>query len=355
MAHAGQSRPDSGLLTDRRWFPIDLDRQTGAIRFADIGTEGRMSWREFLDIAAGEKRVAQRSLPAADAFRLVTGGAARERMNFIWHTSYCCSTAIASALDVPGRNLSIFEPQILVSVASARRESDRMRGGDITWLSDAVFRLLCLHRQDGESITVKPAPVSNYLVPDAAAKTGGKMLFLYCDCRSFLLASMRYGENRRRTVRHLFNTIRHDGGSARQWTADSIAGLTDLEIAALAWQLQIARFAEYLSRYGDRTASLDCEAFLRRPAETLRSIWRFLELPGDAEESEALRDHSFFARHAKFPDETFAPQARLAAGNGVHPDVLTEIDRTIAACANLFPHAKLPLSNPLVRLDGAGP
>jgi hypothetical protein len=350
MEQARQSGSD--FLRDRRWFPMDLDRQTGAIRFADIGCDRRTTWRELLEITAGDRTVSQASLPAADAYRFVTGGNGRPRVNFIWHTSYCCSTAIASALDVPGRNLSIFEPQILVSVASARRESDRLRGGDITWLSDAVFRLLGRHAREGESITVKAAPVSNYLVADAAAKTSGKMLFLHTDCRSFLLASMRYGENRRRAVRYLFNTIRHDGDAARQWTADSVAGLTDLEIAALTWQLQIARFTACLKQYGDRSASLDCEALLAKPDETIAAVWRFLELPGDPGESEAPGAGGFFGRHAKYPDESFTPQARRAADQ--NPDVRAEIDRTIAACSSLLPHGALPLPNPLVSADRPG-
>jgi hypothetical protein len=337
------------IVGDRRWFPIDLDRETGAIRFADIGAQ-RPNWRDFLDIASGARMPAQKSLPAAAAFKFVTDDRQAARVNFIWHTAYCCSTAIATALDVPGRNLSLFEPQILISVAQARRQADRLQRGDISWLSDAVFRLLSRPYADG-AVTIKPAPVSNYLAADAAAKTLGKMLFLYSDCRSFLIASMRYGENRRRTVRYLFQEIRNDGAASERWTAESVAGLTDLEIAGLTWQLQIARFAEHLKRLGPRAASLDCDAFLADPKGVLAAIWRFLDIPGVPEESELFQKPDFVNRHAKYPDETFTLAARRTRDDAIDPRIREEIDRIAEASCALLPAGTLPLLNPLVKAD----
>lgn len=342
----------ASLVGEFHWFPIDLDKQTGAIRFADIGSQ-RPRWQDFLDIAAGEKLVPLKNLPAAAAFKFVADNPAPPYVNFIWHSSYCCSTAIATALDVPGRNLSLFEPQILVSVAHARRQADRQHRGDISWLSDAVFRLLSRPYLEGASVTLKPAPTSNYLVADAAAKTKGKMLFLYSDCRSFLIASMRYGESRRRFVRDLFSEIRHDDEARQRWTEDSIARLTDLEIAGLTWQLQVARFGEHLKRFGERAASLDCDAFLENSKDVVAKIWRFFELPGEPEESEAFQDADFQRRHSKYPDEPFTPQDRLTAERNLHPKIREELDRIVEASMALFPEraAALPLPRPLVVTD----
>jgi hypothetical protein len=348
MVQSGHFEPGGSFIGDRRWFPMDLDKRTGAIRFYDIGPE-RPTGRDFLDIVAGERVVPEKSLPAAQALKLVRGDPAPPHINFIWHTSYCCSTAIAAAIDVPGRNLSLLEPAILVSVATARREADRMRRGDISWLSDVAFRLL--NRPDGLEgvVTVKPAPVSNYLVDDAAAKTKGKMLFLYCDCRSFLTAAMRYGENRRRIVRYLFNILYRDEDAATRWTPESVAELTDLEIAGLAWQLLIARFEAALERHGDRAASLDCDAFLENPRDVLAKIWTFLELPGDPEESALHRDDAFLSRHSKYAGKGFAPGDRLAAEKDLSPELKDEIGKTADAIMAQFPRgaATLPLARSL--------
>lgn len=345
----------AAIIADARWFPVDLDQETGAIRFADTGAGGP-KWQDLLDVGAGTKALlAQRCLPASAAFKLVAGNPGRPRVNFIWHTAFCCSTAIAAALDVPGRNHSLFEPQILGRVAQTRRQADLLRRGDISWLSDAVFRLLGRPLPDGAAVTVKPAPASNYLVADATAKTDGKMLFVYSDCRSFLIACMRYGENRRRFVRGLFNEIRSDDDAAGRWTEKSVANLTDLEIAGLTWQMQVARFSSNLKRLGDRAASLDCHSFLANPHEAIARIWRFLDLPGDASESPAIRDPGFVNRHSKYSDEPFTPQARLAADRDLDPKVSDELDRIVAASQALFadPRDALVLPNPLMISDKA--
>ena len=343
----GHSGTSGSFIGDPRWFPMDLDKQTGAIRFADIGPE-RPTGRDFLDIVSGERIVPEKNLPAAQALEMVRGNPEPPRINFIWHTSYCCSTAIAGAIDVPGRNLSLLEPAILVSVAGARREADRQRR-DISWLSDVAFRLLNRPDGQGAAVTVKPAPVSNYLIGDAAAKTTGKMLFLYCDCKSFLTAAMRYGENRRRIVRYLFNILYRDEAAAQRWTPESVAELTDLEIAGLAWQLMIARFDASLKLHGSRAASLDCDAFLENPREVLASIWEFLELPGTPEESGLFRDEDFLNRHSKYAGRSFAREERLAAEKDLSPDLAAEIDKTAQAVLSQFPQGAgiLPLPRAL--------
>ncbi|MBV9991978.1 MAG: hypothetical protein JOZ72_11890 [Alphaproteobacteria bacterium] len=356
MRQHRQLDPDAAaIIGEPRWFPIDLDEQTGAIRFADVGAGGP-GWHDLLDVGAGNKTLlAQRCLSASAAFRFVADDSARPRINFIWHSAYCCSTAIAAALDVAGRNRSLFEPQILARVAQMRRRADRTHRGDISWLSDAVFRLLSRPRADGAAVTLKPAPASNYLVADAAAKTDGKMLFLASDCRSFLLACMRYGENRRRFVRGLFNEIRGDDETAQRWTPGAVAGLTDLEIAGLTWQLQVARFSRDLKRLGDRAASLDSRTFLSNPRETIARIWRFLELPGEASESPAIRDDVYLHRHSKYGDEPFTPEAGLAAGRDLDPEMSKELDRIVEATHALFadPRDALSLPNPLIVSDKA--
>ncbi len=348
MVQSRHSGTSGGFIGDPRWFPMDLDKQTGAIRFADIGPE-RPTGRDFLDIISGERIVPEKTLPAAQAREIVRDNPEPPRINFIWHTSYCCSTAIAAAIDVPGRNLSLLEPAILVSVAGARREADRQRRGDISWLSDVAFRLLDRPDLDGGVVTVKPAPASNYLIADAAAKTKGKMLFLYCDCRSFLTAAMRYGENRRRIVRYLFNILYRDEKAATRWTPESVAELTDLEIAGLTWQLLIARFDASLKLHGDRAASLDCDAFLESPREVLARVWDFLELPGRVEESALYRDGEFLSRHSKYAGRSFAREERLAGGKDLSPELADEIDKTVQAVLAQFPQGPgtLPLPHAL--------
>ena len=353
---AGYHAPPQGgleFLTDPHWFPYDLDRQTGAIEFVK-SPRAIPTTQDFIEIFAGEKDLPRRSAPAALLRQALAPKPARPKLRFIWHTAYCCSTAIAKALDIPGVNMVVSEPLLLTSVSLAKRQFDRdRRGGDIAWLPDVAFKLLDRAYEPGVSVTIKASPASNYLIPDAALRTSGKMLFLYSDCRSFLLASMRYGENRRRYVREIFNTIRSDSTAAPHWSADQLATLTDLEVAALTWQLQMMHFADQMRRYGNRAASLDCDAFLAAPREITAKIWNFLELPGDPKQSAAISDPSFVGKHVKYPEVAFDLKTRRSEEDSLSPEKRDEIDRIVAASTAMFPQIAnaLPLPNPLASID----
>jgi len=335
-------------VRDPRWYPYDLDRQTGAIRFADVGA-GWPDWKRFFAHKPEDGPIVQQSLPAPEVRKLA--GGEPPRLNFIWHTAFCCSTAIANALEVPGRSTAHLEPQVMSSVANLRRQSDRDPRGDLSWMSEAVFRLLARPYAEGASVSVKAAPTASYLTGDAMLKSRGRMLFLYSDCRSFLLATLRYGEQRRRFVRGLFRDIRSETRWSRRWTAEAVSDLTDLEIASLAWQLQIVRFRESLVRLGDRAVSLNCDSFLADPRATIERLWSFFELSGSASDSPLLNDPEYLSRHAKYADERFSLAERRAAQNQVAPEILAQVERIAESSNELFPENRnaLPLPNPLMR------
>lgn len=339
---------DASIVADPRWFPRDMDPQTGTISFVRVERETLAS-QNFLDVHWDTTALPHKRISAPAVWKALDARAPPPRVNFIWHTGFCCSTAIAKALDYPGRNLSLCEPQLLVSVADVRRFVVKNRRDDLSWLSELAFRLLGRPFIPGACVTVKPAPAANFLLADAAAKTSGKMLFLHSDCRSFLLASMRRGENRRRYVRSLFTLIQNDGNAPAQWSQDRIAGLTDLEIASLTWQLQMAQFLRYLPQFGDRAASLDCEAFLADPREVFARIWKFLELPGDAQERANLLDPAFIAQHAKYPGESFSLEERRTLETQLDSQARDELERVVESSAALFPAVAgaLPLPNAL--------
>jgi len=349
MAQGLRSEPADGIIADPRWFPVDIDKETGGFRLAAVG-DTRPGWAHYFeksDHAAGEV-----VLSAAEVFRIASAKQDPPRLNFIWHTAYCCSTAITRALDVPGSSLTLQEPRVMTSAARARRECDQAGRGDISWLSDAVFRLMARPPVDGAAITVKPAPAANYLVGDALSKTSGRMLFLYSDCDQYLMAAMRHDESRRRYVRRLFGILAKENGDNR-WSADAVARLTDLEVAGLVWMLQMEKFAQQMKHCGPRAASLDCALFLARPMEVLGRLWRFFDLPGRVEDSDAVRDGDFFSRHLTYPEEKFSLDSRSAAMNALPPRYRAQIEETAAASMALLPQGALPLPNPLLTVENS--
>ena len=339
----------SAAARDARWFPADL--HAGALALALVRTE-----RETLSSLGciADARWDTRDLPKIDASLSLLADVCtgpRPRLNFIWHTAYCCSTALSETIDVPGQALSLREPKILVALANAKRMGQLARH-DTKHATEIVFRLLARPFVDGETITLKPAPAANCLAREAAALTDGRSLFLYSDLASFLISIALDGEVRRGFQRRTFYLILNDGNEQQRWNAQLLAEMSDLQIAALVWHMEIAEFHRALPALKDRAASLDCDAFLADPASTIAKIDDFFGLGLGAAHAGAVAKGPLLRRHAKQPDMPFAitDRARL------HREIPQRLSEDVAAIVawsyevcRTTPRGA-PLPNPLVPL-----
>lgn len=289
---ADEFTADADMLADPCWFPHAFDPGRRSVEF--VFAE-RSYWAEkrFLDIRWMRERLPQREMPAA---RLNAALADSEPipLNFIWHTSLCCSTLLADLIEQAGCNLSLREPQILVELASARRMVPRP--AEIPYRP--AFWLLARRFGADAHITVKPSNFANNLIGEAMASTSGKMLFLYSDLPSFLVGVVRRGREGETYTRDLFSRLIADGpvpGRLRQDTRLSAA-----KMAALAWHMQLAAFRGNLdAMQPELSASLDCETLLAQPEDILRAVDRFFKLElGEAHIEKAAKG-PLMKRHAK--------------------------------------------------------
>jgi hypothetical protein len=271
----------------------------------------------------------------------------------IWHTGFCCSTLLAKALDGPGRNLSLCEPQVLVDVVDAKRAGKFARD-----LPPAVpqlaFHLLSRGFAPEELVTLKPAPAANVLLRDAATQTSGPMLFLFSDCRSFLVSICKLGENGRKYVRSLFLAMLHDDHVQAQWPAPKLLSMSDLELATIVWHMQIAEFLRNWPLLGaGRAASLDCDAFLASPVDTLRKLDHFFALGLGEEHLESVASGPLFRRNAKTGEDSFDASRRLKEHAQTAQQLGGDLDRIVAgsyAICRTTPRGA-PLPEPLVPID----
>ena len=201
--------------------------------------------------------------------------AAPPKLNFIWHTSFCCSTLIAASLDSLGKSLSLKEPKILVDLADAKRRGDLARAPG---LPPAILALLARRFGAGEQILVKPSNGANALIGEASASTEGRALLLHSDCRAFLVSVAKNGEPVRAYVRGLFMALMADRPGAVRWPAGDLMRLTDLQLAAVAWQLQMAVLRRAAESLGERARSLNSADFLAEPKATLNALDDFFAI-----------------------------------------------------------------------------
>ncbi|MGZ3343412.1 MAG: hypothetical protein ACXU82_02190 [Caulobacteraceae bacterium] len=342
---------------DPALFLHDLD--PGAGRAGFVRTDrASLSAAPFLDHRWRAAKGADVTAPLAE---LQAADAEPPTIDFIWHTSYCASTLLATCLDSPGRRLALKEPRALVILAAMKRSGHLAQAGD---LAKAVFGLLGRRFEPDERILVKPSDGANTLIAEAAALTRGRMLLLYSDCESFVLSMARRGRAGFTHVRERFRSLAADGHPAGRWPAADLLRLTDLELAALVWRMQMDALEAASLRLGDRALSLDCRALLEHPGAVLPRIDEFFGLGLGRERLGEVVAGPLFRRDAKEPGQPFDVRARDTERAELRAHLGPDLPAVLRAMEDAFsrpPRLARPLAtsaegrSPTVGMDVAVP
>ena len=160
-------------VTDVRWFAdnFELSRKSFSFVRADRDLLAR---QPFLDYRWKTDGLPRREISLDEALTGLPAGAEPAGLNFIWHTSFCCSTSIAKALDLAGRNLSLCEPQILIPIADLKRAGMFANNSLSPRLPEIVFRFLAADPQQKRKSWSSPATsqTSSLPTPRASRKAG---------------------------------------------------------------------------------------------------------------------------------------------------------------------------------------
>jgi hypothetical protein len=245
----------------------------------------------------------------------------RPRLGFVWHTSFCCSTLIAGLLDQPGRCLALKEPRVLVDLADLKRRGELYRSPE---LSARILALLARRFAPGEQVLVKPSNGANALILAAAAESDGPVLLLHSSCADFIVSVAMGGETLRAYVRALLLSLAADQPHGRGPAASDLARLTDLQTAALAWQLQMAGLGRAAQALGGRCRSLDSAAFRADPHGAVAALDRHFAVGLDRGRAMAA-----LARDAK-SGEAFDPAARAERARAAVAGLGADLDGLVA-------------------------
>jgi hypothetical protein len=335
-----------------RWFLYDLDIGTREFLFVRTSRED-IAQQTFLDFRWRTHTSEIVRLPIDALVEALQPFEAAPRLNFIWHTSFCCSTLIAKLLDCPERSLSLREPMALATLAEAIRSGALADARSREQAIEATFRLLAKRDVPTSQITTKPSNFANLLVPEATARTQGQSLFLFSDLPSFIVSIVNGGAQYRDFARLLLRTIAQTRKEPLRWSVAELDAMSPLQIAGLAWHLQIEQMQR--SWPGDaRAASLNCAAFLNDPAGALTKLDQFFALGLGPAHIEAAVEGPLLTHHAKSPEHIFTPQMRAQHDRDVRKRMGATLDRLVEWSSRQFPEISQtsPLPNPLVTLPG---
>ena len=330
----------SFTLADAQWLAHRHVEGQDRIRFLHVPRADHRAMPFLTDEYLGTGRAVQ-DLGVADCLQ----GVAARRMGFLFHSAFCGSTMLLSALDRPGVAMGLSEPVLLNDVVGFRRRGAPPAA--VARLADAATRLLARPFAPGELVVVKPSNVLNPLAELLLAlRADSNAVLLYAPLEMFLISVVRKGLWCRLWVRELLEGLLTDQAVDLGFTLQDHFRQSDLQVAAVGWLAQHALFHKLAAKLGPvRVRTLDSETLTARPAEVLAAASQFYGLPASAADLAGMAASGAFARHSKSGAAFDAArrQAEYAEARAAHGD---EIGKVLAWAGEVARNAGLPLDLP---------
>ena len=292
------------IIRDPLWFPHRYDAARRQILFVHLTREQHRA-AAFLDDRHLDEGLARRTMPidAIDVAVIPEG-----RMHFIFHSAFCCSTLMASALDIPGRVFALKEPVILNDVALAAR-----RGLDTQDL-DRILALLARPTLPGEVVIAKPGNEANSAIPHLLARQRtSRALLMSSPIEAFLASVANKGMWGRLWARRVHAGLRSFQPRDPGYSDADLLQQTDLQVAALVWLAHRGQFAELAQMASGRYRTLLAEQLLADRSGSLAAVSAWFGLGLAEPEIAAIADGPVFKHNAERADENFDEAARAAS------------------------------------------
>ena len=295
------------IANDPEWIPHTYDLGGANLTLVHVPREARGDLMFLSDEHLGE-RFPRVSVPAA-AIAAELSPATTTPLHFIFHTSFCCSTLLARALTVPGVSEALKEPDVLINLANRLARSDDAANRQRLEL---VLRLLERTPAPDETVIVKPTNFANRLVePALSARPEARAVLLYSDVETFLRSLLKRGMMGRRFGRQLYLQLANWAPVNFGLGPAELFELTDVQVAGLAWLMQIAHFDAVARASGpERVMILDAADFTAETAKTLHDLQAFFGLGLDSDEVERIATGPVFSKHSKFGDVDYGRDQR---------------------------------------------
>jgi hypothetical protein len=284
--------------------------------------------------------------PANDVARQI-GDVAAAPLHFIFHTAFCCSTLMVKALDIPGRSVGLKEPEILINAANRIARSDDVANRERLGL---VLRLLARPFGPGETVIVKPSNSANRIIlPALEMLPQARAVLMHSDLPTLLRSVAKRGMWGRRWARKVFRNVSAWTSLRFGYGPDELFELTDLQVAGLAWLMQIHHFGEVARRMGSRAIALEGAELIRDPGPVLGRVSALFGLDLDAPTLSAIANGPVFSRHSKFAQRDYGIDAREAehdaavAAHGEEIELVVKWVEAVAAHCGIPATAAVPV------------
>jgi hypothetical protein len=321
------------VAVNPEWIPHTYDPTGANLTFVHVPQAARTTLT-FLSDEHFAGDLAKATFPAA-AVAAEAISAVPAPIHFIFHTSFCASTLLARALEIPGVSNTLREPDVLVNLANRFTQSDDIANRQRLEL---VLRLLERPSAPGESVIVKPTNFANRLLdPVLTLRPQSRAVLLYSDLESFLRSLLRRGMFGRIFGRNLFAQADSWSRMSFGYTQSELLLQTDAQIAALAWLMQIDHFDQIAQKFGpQRVMVLDSARLLANRAAAIKDVQALFGLRLSADQVDQIASGPVFTKHSKISDRDYDSIARKEehkAASEAHADEITMVVQWTEAVA----------------------
>lgn len=323
----------SDVVSNPEWLPHTYDVDGATLTFVHVPRAARSQLMFLSDEHFAGDFAKAAFQAAAVAAELPSSGTAP--LHFVFHTSFCCSTLLAKALDIPGTTSLLKEPDVFINLGNRLIRSDDSANRKRL---EIVLRLLERPFEPGEMVIAKPSNFGNRLVDIIlSSRPETRAVLLYSDVEPFLLSLLKRGMFGRIFGRKLFNQMKDWSQIAFGFSQSDLFEQTDMQIAGLAWLMQMQHFDAIARAFGpERVMLLNSAELVADPAATIGKAQALLGLGLDSSQVEAIATGPVFAKHAKFADQDFSAEERDAehrAAIATHGEEVRMVSEWIKAVA----------------------
>ena len=328
------------VASDPEWLPHTFDVEGNNLMFVHVPRAARQQLL-FLTDEYYEGKFSKASFPANAAARQIDS-AEKAPIHFIFHTSFCCSTLLAKALDMPGVSTVLREPAVLFHLANRLiKRADSANHQRI----ELVVRLLERPLAGRETVLVKPTNFSNRLVDVLLTlRPGSKAILLYSDLESFIQSLLMRGIWGRVVGRRMYNNLSSWSGLNFGYDQSELLEQTDVQIAALSWLMHIHHFDGIAKTFGrDRVMILDSANLIADPVAALNEVQALFGLDLSKDELAAIANGPAFSKHSKLSGHDYSVERRQLDHEAVvekHGEELSMVTNWLQAVAS---HLGAPL------------
>ncbi len=333
----------STLLADAEWLAHRFVESDDAFRFIHVSRSDHAAVPFLTNDYLGERSAAP-DVPTVECLKSLGKG----RLHFLFHSAFCGSTMLVRALDRPGLAMGLSEPIALNDIVGFRRRGAVPAA--VARSADAALRLLARPFGAGEAVVAKPSNILNPLAELLMAlQPKAKAVFLFAPLETFLISVVRKGLPCRLWVRELLEGFLQEGYVNLGIAPEDCFRLTDLQVAAVGWLAQHARFAALAAKLGPgRIATLDADRMTADPVAALTAVTAHYGLACDAAAIAEMAAGPSFSRHSKSgaaftPADRKIEYAQARAAHGDEIDLVLEWARRVADTAGVSMEVPFPL------------